>query len=76
MPLPLQFNTVVLPGNRIEIQSPDLPEGIPVLVTVELNRLPLEKRPMDEILAGYEGKRLFKTADEVDAYLREERESW
>lgn len=26
--------------------------------------------------AGYTGGRLFKTAEEVDAYIREERDSW
>lgn len=26
--------------------------------------------------AGYAGGRLFKTAEEVDAYIREERDSW
>lgn len=76
MSLSLQFNTVVLPGNRVEIQSPDLPEGLSATVTIQLNGVATEKRPLSEILAGYEGKRLFKTAEEVDAYIREERDSW
>jgi predicted ribonuclease YlaK len=38
----------------------------------------LKKLTIDEHLAeaGYTGGRLFKTAEEVDAYIREERDSW
>jgi len=32
--------------------------------------------PIDEILAGYGGGRLFRTADEVDRYIRTERDAW
>lgn len=37
-----------------------------------------EKMTIDEHLAraNYTGGRLFKTAEEVDAYIREERDSW
>jgi len=37
-----------------------------------------EKLSIDEHLAraNYTGGRLFKTAEEVDAYIREERDSW
>jgi hypothetical protein len=76
MSVTLQFNTTVLPGHRIQIESPDLPEGLVAFVTVKLESAPLEKRPLSEILAGYQGKKLFKTAEEVDAYMREERDSW
>lgn len=34
------------------------------------------RRPMIELLAEWEGQRLFKTSAEADAYLREERDSW
>lgn len=35
-----------------------------------------KRRPMIELLAEWEGQRLFKTSAEADAYLREERDSW
>jgi hypothetical protein len=35
-----------------------------------------KKRRAAEILAELPGHRIFKTADEVDAYIREERDSW
>jgi len=38
-------------------------------------RPPRKKRKMSEILAGYSGK-AFKDAQEVDDFLRAERESW
>lgn len=40
--------------------------------------VPPKKMTITERLAeaGYPGGRLFKTAEEVDAYIREERDSW
>ncbi len=35
-----------------------------------------ERLSMIDLLAQGEGQRLFKTSAEVDAYLREERDSW
>lgn len=35
-----------------------------------------EKRPAADILAEFPGHLLFTTAEEVDAYLREERDPW
>ena len=35
-----------------------------------------ERRHMIDLLAEWEGQRLFKTSAEADAYLREERDSW
>ncbi len=34
------------------------------------------RRSMIDLLAEWEGQRLFKTSAEADAYLREERDSW
>jgi hypothetical protein len=75
MSVTLQFDTVVLPGNRVEVRSPELPEGQLAKVTIVVDQPSLVKRPLEEILAGYKGGQ-FKTAEEVDAYIREERESW
>jgi hypothetical protein len=35
-----------------------------------------EKRPLSEVLGDYPGGEVFQTAEQVDAYLEEERESW
>jgi hypothetical protein len=73
----LELKTRVLPGGRIEVQAPGLPEGREVTVNIVLESDPLpEKKSLLENLAGYEGGRLFKTAAEVDAYIKEERDSW
>jgi hypothetical protein len=76
MPMTLQVQTTVLPGHRIEIQTPELPEGRAVTVVVTVNEAELPKRRLSEVLAGYPGGRLFHSAEEVDAYLRAERDSW
>ena len=45
---------------------------------VQQERAEPEKMTITERLAraNFSGGRLFKTADEVDAYIREERDSW
>jgi hypothetical protein len=72
----LRVKTTVLPGHRIEIQSPDLPEGQSVSVFIILEEDEAPKRPFFDVLGDYAGGDLFKSAEEVDAYLRGERESW
>jgi hypothetical protein len=72
----LQFHTRVLPGHRIELTAPDLPEGSQATVFVVLTEAPAPKRRLSEVLAGYPGGQLFRTAEEVDAYLRAERDAW
>lgn len=76
MSLTLQVQTTILPGHRIEIQAPELPEGraATVLVLVEEEGQP--KRRLSEVLAGYSGGQLFRSAEDVDAYLRAERDAW
>jgi hypothetical protein len=70
-----EIQTTVLPGHRIEVETPDIPEGQEVTVVVLTSAGP-PKRRLNEILADYQGGQLFRSADEVDAYLRAERESW
>jgi hypothetical protein len=72
----LQIETTILPGHRIEIQAPELPEGRSATVFVLVEEKPLSKRRLSEILADYRGGQLFRSAEEVDDYLRAERESW
>jgi hypothetical protein len=72
----LQYTTTVLPGHRIEIQVPELPEGRVATVVVQVEEETMPRRRLSEVLAGYPGRQLFGSAEEVDAYLREERDSW
>jgi hypothetical protein len=72
----IQVRTKVLPGHRIEIAAPGLPEGQAATVFVVLDSPEMAKRPLWEVLGGYPGGQLFKSAEEVVAYLKAERESW
>ena len=77
---------IVRPDGTIEIATPELQVGQHVSITIEpdppstslqpqgYNAEP--KRHAIDILSEMPGLRVFKTAEEVDAYLREERESW
>jgi hypothetical protein len=72
----LQVKTKVLPGHRIEIQTPELPEGRSATVFIVLDEEEGTKRPLREVLGDYPGGTLFQSAEQVDAYLRAERDSW
>lgn len=88
----ISIHTVVQPDGKIVIEAPDLTPGQPVMITVapeanapgqrsgageeETQQTPKPKRRAADILAEAEGHRQFKTAEEVDAYIREERDSW
>jgi hypothetical protein len=82
--------TTVLPGGKIEIIDIDLPVGESVEVVVSLPSVPAgepievevrnpsesTRRSAVDILDEAPGHLLFKSAEEVDSYLREERASW
>ena len=70
------IETIVLPGGRIEISSPDLKPGQKAKVWIALEDEQEPKRSALDILAEASGHRLFQTAEEVDRYIREERDSW
>ena len=68
---------VVGPDGKIEITAPELVPGQLVNVTIEaVETQPTGKRRAIDILADAPGHLMFNTADEVDAYIREERDSW
>jgi hypothetical protein len=73
----LHIKTTVQPGGKIEVSSPELPEGkhVSVFVVVEEEE-PSEKPHVLDIIPRFQGHRVFKTAEEVDEYIREERASW
>ena len=55
----LQVQTTVLPGHRIEIESPELPEGAAATVLIVLDGQELPKRPFWEVVGNYPGGGLF-----------------
>jgi hypothetical protein len=76
MPNTVQVKTRILPGHRIEIQAAELPEGRTATVFVVVDAEESPKRPLYEVDGNYPGGQLFRSAAEVDAYLRAERDSW
>ena len=70
----LHLKTTVLPGGKIEIVDQSLPVGESVDVVVSQ---PVDSagRSAVDILAEAPGHLLFKTAEEVASYLKEERGS-
>jgi hypothetical protein len=77
---PVRIETVVGEDGAIQIRAPELVPGQRVIVTVEATETteeaPAEKRHVIEIIADLPGHRPFKPAEEVDQYIREERDSW
>ncbi|RUT10058.1 hypothetical protein DSM106972_005530 [Dulcicalothrix desertica PCC 7102] len=73
----LHITTKVLSGNKIEVEIPEAQIGDNVDVFVVLpEKVETKKRSAVDILNELPGRQLFKTAEEVDKYLKEERESW
>ena len=77
---------VVRLDGTIEIATPELQPGQHVSVTIEPDQPSVANQPQVttqepkrhaiDILSEMPGGRLFKTAEEVDAYICEERASW
>ena len=66
----VRVKTVVLPGGKIEISTPELIPGqrATVVVVVEDNE-PTEQLHVIDILTALPGHRIFHNAEEVDAYM-------
>jgi len=66
--------TTIGPGGKLSIRCPELPEGARVRIVV------LIEEPLPEIqpLACYVGRSRpsFRTVEEVDDFIRRERDSW
>jgi len=78
MPTALRVETTVLPGHRLEISDQQLPEGATVEVIVVLPEKPaFARQSMLEFLKILPpGQLLFKTPEEADRFIREERDAW
>lgn len=73
----IHTRAVVGPDGMIEIRAPKLAPGQEVEVTLEVQAASEEKeRRAIEYLVEMPGHLEFQTAEEVDAYIREERDSW
>lgn len=72
----LHVRTKVLPGHRIEIATPDLPEGCWANVFVVLDEKMENTRTLWDSLGDYQGGELFRSGEEVDDYMKAEREAW
>jgi hypothetical protein len=73
----LHISTKVLPGNKIEISTPELPVGNAVEVFVIIkNTSSRRSSSAIDLLDELPGQRLFKTPEEADKYLQEERSAW
>lgn len=76
----IHIEATVSPDGKIEISVPELQPGQRVHVSIQptgTEEAPeIPKRHAADLLAEMPGHRLFKTAEEVDAYLKEERDSW
>ena len=76
----LQIETTVLPGHRVEVTDPQLPEGARVQVIVMLPEKQVgQKVSMLEFLQSLPpgpSPRCFPTWEEYERHLREEKDSW
>ena len=79
MPTTLRIETTVLPGNRVEVSSPELPEGakVEVIVNVPQQGAPARRMSMIEFVKTLPpGPRAFDTWEEYEKFLQEEKDSW
>jgi hypothetical protein len=74
----LRVETTVLPGHRLEIAVPELPEGAKVQVIVLHPDAPQAgfASALDFLESLPPGPRAFGTWEEYERHLREERDSW
>jgi hypothetical protein len=73
----LRLETTVLPGHRVEVSTPELPEGAKVEVIVVPRREQSQfGSALDFLQSLPPGPRAFKTWEEYEQHLREERDSW
>ena len=71
----LRIRTRVQPGGKVEIVDQNLPVGEDVDVVVSPAPAKVRRSAVD-ILNEAPGGLIFKTAEDVAAYLREEKEAW
>jgi hypothetical protein len=70
------MEAIVGPDGQIHLSVPGLAPGEGVHVSIALASPPEPKRPAADIPSEASGHPLFKTAEEVAAYINAERDSW
>jgi hypothetical protein len=72
------METTILPGHRLEISDPVLPEGAKVEVVVIMRETPAPKfaSALEFLESLPPGPRAFNTWEQYEKHLREERDSW
>ena len=64
----------IQPGGVVRIESPDLPAGARARVVVILEQSKSEPPPLAALMGR--SKPVFRSAAEVDAFIRRERSEW
>ena len=76
----LRLETTVLPGHRLEVSVPELPEGAWVEVIVVLPQQPAPRRlsmvEFLETLPPGPSPRCFPRWEEYERHLQEEKDAW
>ena len=72
----LYLKATVLPEGKIEIEDTGLQEGESVDVIVMRSEKTSPWRSIFDIIEDSPGQRIFKSADDVEEYLKSERASW
>lgn len=74
----LRLETVVLPGHRLEVCAPELPEGatVEVIVVLPARPAPAPRSMLQFLNTLPPGPLLFHTPEEANRFLQEERDSW
>jgi hypothetical protein len=74
----LRTETTVLPGHRLEITAPELPEGarVEVIVVLPEKAEPRFGSALEFLESLPAGPCAFPTWEEYERHLREEKDSW
>ena len=74
----LRLETTVLPGHRLEVSAPELPEGAKVEVIVVLPKTPEPQfgSALEFLESLPPGPRAFPTWEEYERHLKEEKDAW
>ncbi len=64
----------VQPGGTIEVSHPELPAGASAEVIVMIESALASVPPLTDLIG--KGKGCFASAEDVDAFIRRERDSW
>lgn len=70
------IRTKVLPGCKIELVVPQIEKGSEVEIFIIASEISRPSKSALEIIRDLKGHRLFQFPEEVDRYLKHERDAW